>query len=63
MSNVIEEVNYKVPERFFGFNVFLAAILTERALDNTSAIQTIFFFAMGMSGHLWLINLFNFRLK
>ena len=51
MSNIIKKMSDQVPERFFGFEVFLAADMTIPAMDNSPAIKAILFFTLGQMGH------------
>ena len=51
MSDVVKEMCHQVPERFPRFEVFLAANVTKPAMDNSSAIKTIFFFPFRQMGH------------
>lgn len=43
MRNILEEVRYEVPGRFFGFNIFLAANMAIPAHYLCIAVQTVFF--------------------
>lgn len=51
MRNVIKEMSDHVPEGFFGFYIFLAAVLAIMALNNRSAVQAIFFFSLWRMAH------------
>ena len=63
MGDIIKEMKYQVPERFFWFNIFLAAIMTIRSDNSGTAVQTILFFSLVKMRHVLLFNFNNFRLK
>jgi len=45
MCNVIKKMGEKMPERFFGFYIFLTTNLAISAGNNRITIQTIIFFS------------------
>ena len=47
MRDIIKEMGDHVPESFFGYHVFLAAMLAIAALNDRTAVQAILFFSLG----------------
>jgi len=46
MRDVIDEMSYKMPHRFFGLQVFLAADMTIFSINLCIAIKTVFLLAL-----------------
>lgn len=46
MGDIIKEMGHHMPERLFGHNVFLPAVLAVVPLHDGSAVQTVFFFPL-----------------
>ena len=51
MRDIIKKMRYKMPGRFFGFNIFLSAYTTIPALYFCPAIQTSFVFSFFKMRH------------